>query len=241
MDLVVETKSLTKKFGELFAVRNLNLNIAGGEIYGLIGPNGSGKTTAIRMLCGILKPTSGEAFILGRRVPDSSISDKIGYMPQEIAIYPDLTVRENLRFFGRIFGLKGEKLFQREEELLTFSNLKDREKDLVWKLSGGMKHRLSLACTLIHDPPILFLDEPTVGIDPELRMTFWAYLKEAARKGTTVIITTHYMDEADRCDRVGLIREGSLIAQGPPETLREEAGMESLEDVFLTFARWGGQ
>jgi ABC-2 type transport system ATP-binding protein len=237
MKNVVVTKDLVKKFGDLTAVDNLNLKLPEGEVFGFIGPNGSGKTTAIKMLCGLLKPTSGESYVLGKKIPDTSIYPRIGYMPQETALYMDLTVRQTIRFFGEIYGLSKDAIAKREEELLDFVDLKARRKEIVYNLSGGMKHRLSLAVSLIHEPEVLFLDEPTVGVDPELRSSFWRYFKDLCSKGVTVLITTHYMDEASRCDRVGMIRMGEMVAVGTPSHMTEETGQKSLEDAFLWYLR----
>ena len=233
----VVIKNLKKSFGKIPAVNSLSLSVHEGEIYGLIGPNGSGKTTTVKILVGLLKSDGGSAEVLGREPGEDAIRPLIGYMPQELAIYPDLEVRQNLDFFGRLYGLGGKKLETREKALLRMVALEGREESLVSTLSGGMKHRLSLACAMIHGPLLLFLDEPTVGVDPELRFAFWQYLNKMKEGGVTAMITTHYMDEAAKCDRVGLIREGRLMAEGTPQQLRESANCESLEDVFLAYSR----
>jgi|Deesub1362B_J571_1020462.scaffolds.fasta_scaffold03944_1 ABC-2 type transport system ATP-binding protein len=230
---VIETYGLTKKFGALTAVNNLNLKVKKGEIFGLIGPNGAGKTVTIKMLLGILKPTKGRAIILGEEVPNREVLKRIGYMPQETALYEDLTAQENIRLFGEIYGLNRSQLGEREDEILKFVELTKWKNVIVSNFSGGMKSRLSFACSLLHQPELLFLDEPTVGIDPPLRASFWSHFKELAKGGVTVFITTHYMDEASRCDRVGLIRDGRLLAVDTPNALKSKTGMESLEDVFL--------
>lgn len=237
MKNVVVTKNLVKKFGDLTAVDDLNLEIPKGEIFGFIGPNGSGKTTTIKILCGLLKPTSGESYVLGKKIPNTSIFPRIGYMPQETALYMDLTVKQTIQFFGEIYGLSKDAIAKREMELLDFVDLKARRNEIVGNLSGGLKHRLSLAVSLIHEPELLLLDEPTVGVDPELRSSFWSYFKDLASKGVTVLITTHYMDEANRCDRVGMIRLGRMVAVGSPEHMKEETGQPSLEDAFLWYLR----
>lgn len=233
---IVEIEHLTKTFGSFTAVDAVNLTIYQGEIYGLLGPNGSGKTTIIKMLCGLLRPTAGAARIFGQHLPYKSIMNRIGYMPQDTALYLDNTVHENLSFFGGIYGVPKEQFDKREHEMLSFVNLQDWRDSLVSTLSGGMKHRVSLACSLIHEPTLVFLDEPTVGVDPELRVTFWGYFESLAQKGVTVIITTHYMDEADHCSRVGLLRQGQLIAEGPPADLKKRTGVGSLEEAFLALA-----
>jgi ABC-2 type transport system ATP-binding protein len=233
----IQTSSLTKKFGRLTAVNNLNLRVGSGEIYGLLGPNGAGKTTVIKMLCGLLPPTSGEAYVLGERIPNRSIATFIGYMPQEIALYFGLTVHQNMEFFAGIHGVKKGKFKEREKTLLKFINLEDFADELVINLSGGMQQRVSLACTLLNGPKLLFLDEPTVGVDPKLRVSFWDYFYELKESGVTVIITTHYMDEARRCDRIGFMRGGILIAEGSPQELLRATTTDSLEDAFLEFTK----
>ena len=233
---IVEIQNLTKTFGKFTAVNTLDLTIYKGEIYGLLGPNGSGKTTIIKMLCDLLRPNVGTIKILGQPLPCKSIMNQVGYMPQDTAIYLDNTVHENLFFFGSIYGMTRENLEKKEQDMLEFVNLQDWRDSLVSTLSGGMKHRLSLACALIHEPNLVFLDEPTVGVDPELRATFWGYFESLVTKGITVIITTHYMDEADHCSRVGLLRQGCLIADGIPRDLIKNLGVGSLEEAFLLLA-----
>jgi ABC-2 type transport system ATP-binding protein len=237
MDYAIKTSSLTKEFGDFKAVNDLNLKVKKGEIYGLLGPNGAGKTTTIKILSGLLTPTSGEAYILGNKIPDKKIASAIGYMPQETALYVGLTVHQNMKFYGKLFGIKNSKIKEKEKELLEFVDLYNWRNELVQNLSGGMKHRASLACTLIHEPELLFLDEPTVGVDPELRISFWDYFNELKDKGITILITTHYMDEARRCDMVGFMNKGKLIAESTPEELLIKARTDSLEDAFLEFSR----
>jgi ABC-2 type transport system ATP-binding protein len=233
----VETKELSKEFDGLVAVNRLDLRIDSGVMYGLIGPNGSGKTTTIKMLVGRLRPTRGEAFVLGEKVPVIDHISDLGFMPQEMAIYPDLTVAENLELFGALYGITRQEYEAKEKELLAMVDLEERRESLVSQLSGGMKHRVSLACSMVHDPEMLFLDEPTVGVDPELRIGFWDHFSELKAMGRTVIITTHYMDEASRCDVVGMMRQGRLIAEGTPEELLRRSGKDNLEDAFLEFSR----
>jgi ABC-2 type transport system ATP-binding protein len=232
----IETRALTKTYGKFTAVDALDLMVEPGEMYGLLGPNGAGKTTVIKVLCGLLRLTSGEAYLLGKRIPDKSLASRIGYMPQETALYIGLTVHQNLSFFGRIFGLSRAEVAERERQLLAFIDLEKWRDELVMNLSGGMMHRVSLACALIHRPPLLFLDEPTVGVDPELRASFWDYFEELKAEGATILITTHYMDEANHCDRVGFMRDGRMIAEGRPDEILSASGMPSLEDAFLAFA-----
>ncbi len=233
----IETSGLTKKYGNFLAVNNMNLKVKKGEIYGLLGPNGAGKTTLIKMLCSVLTPSSGNARVMGVKIPDGDIASQIGYMPQETGIYPGLTVEQNLNFYGRIFNLEKTEMEKKENELLQFVDLLPWKNEMAENLSGGMKHRLSLACTLIHQPQLLFLDEPTVGVDPELRVSFWNYFNQLREKGVTILMTTHYMDEARHCDRIGFMQRGKLIAENTPSELLRESGKDSLEDAFLMFSQ----
>ena len=233
----IQTKKLTKKFGDFTAVKDLDLRINEGQLYALLGPNGSGKTTAIKMIVGLLKPTAGEAWVLGRRIPDRSVATKMAYMPQETAIYKDLTVHENMWFMAQIYGIDGKTFSRREKEILKFIDLVDWRDEVVQNLSGGMKHRTSLACALVPKPRVLILDEPTVGVDPELRANFWDYFRKLKADGTTLIITTHYMDEARHCEKVGFLRDGRLIIEGDPTSIMERTGTDNLEDAFLAVAR----
>jgi ABC-2 type transport system ATP-binding protein len=240
-DGVVLAKGLTKHFGDLVAVSGLDLRIQRGVVYGMIGPNGSGKTTAIKVMNGLLMATSGEAWLLGEKVPVRATLRRIGYMPQEMAIYTDLTVHENLELFAGMYSMTKVGFEAAEAGLLRMIDLADRRDSLVASLSGGMKHRVSLACALIHDPELVFLDEPTVGVDPELRQGFWDYFAGLKRAGKTVVLTTHYMDEALRCDIVGMMRLGEMIAEGSPEKLMDEADAGTLEEAFLANARGVGR
>lgn len=234
---VIRTEKLRKEFDGLVAVSGLDLRIGKGKLYGLIGPNGSGKTTAIKMLVGLLRPTSGSASILDESIPVRRNIARIGYMPQEMAIYPDLTVHENIELFGQLYSMEEEALAKREKLLLKMVDLEGRRDSLISQLSGGMKHRVSLASALIHDPEVVFLDEPTVGVDPELRVGFWKYFADLEAAGKTIVLTTHYMDEAVRCDTVGMMRTGDLIGEGSPRQLMEAASASDLESAFLAYAR----
>jgi ABC-2 type transport system ATP-binding protein len=236
-DDAIHAHKLRKEYDDLVAVDDIDLKIAKGQLYGLIGPNGSGKTTTIKMLVGLLKVTSGKAYVLGEKVPISQNVSRIGYMPQEMAIYSDLTVHENLQLFSELYSVGPETFDARSEELLKVIDLADREDSLVSELSGGMRHRVSLACALVHDPEVVFLDEPTVGVDPELRVGFWKYFADLKEKGKTVILTTHYMDEAVRCDTVCMMRLGRIIAEGSPKKIMEDSGTHDLESAFLTHAK----
>ena len=235
---IVETKGLTKKFGKIKALDHLSLQIEEGENFGLLGPNGSGKTTLIRILAGLLKASSGEARVFGKKVPNLVILKDIGYMTQLEALYQDLTVRENLNFFATLYGLYDRKKRElRVEEVLKVIDLADRKNSLVETLSGGMKQRVSLACALVHGPRLLFLDEPTVGIDPELRLSFWNYFSILNRQGVTLIISSHNLEEAQKCHRLGFLKEGKLIATGTSQELKSAAKASTLEEAYLNFAR----
>jgi ABC-2 type transport system ATP-binding protein len=233
MGTVVQASELHKHFGPIRAVDGLSLSVQAGEIYGLLGPNGSGKTTLIRLLIGLLKPTSGSASILDQAMPDKAILARVGYMTQATALYEELTVMENLAFFAEMCGGASRA---RVDEVLALVELQDRSGSLVRTLSGGLKQRTSLACALVHQPRLLLLDEPTVGIDPQLRATFWAYFRHLADSGATLIISSHVMDEAERCDRLGFMRQGRLLAEGSAGDLRTQAGTATLEAAFLRFA-----
>jgi ABC-2 type transport system ATP-binding protein len=226
----IEARGLVKRFGAVRALDGLDLAVEPGELYGLVGPNGSGKTTLIRILTALEPPTRGRARVLGRR-PGARAAE-VGFMPQEDALYPDLSVRENLVFFA---GLYGARFDARARRMLRLVRLWDERDRLVGELSGGMRRRASLAAALVHDPRVLFLDEPTVGVDPLLRRELWASFRERADAGASLLITTHHLEEARRCDRVGLLWEGRMLREGPPAQLMEEAGASMLEDAFLHF------
>jgi ABC-2 type transport system ATP-binding protein len=234
-DLAVETRDLTRRFGSITAVDHLSLRIATGEVFGLLGPNGSGKTTTIRMLCGLLDPTAGTARVAGVEVTEApeQVKTRIGYMSQRFGLYEDLTVAENLDFYAGIYGLSREARRQRTDELLGYLGLERRLHQLAGTLSGGWKQRLSLACAMLHRPALLFLDEPTAGVDPAARRSFWRTIHEIARTGTTVLVTTHYMDEAERCGRLAMMSGGHLIALGTPAEVAAQVGGATLEDAFV--------
>jgi ABC-2 type transport system ATP-binding protein len=235
----IEFRDVRRSYGTLHALDGLDLSIPSGSVYGLIGPNGAGKTTAMRIVCQLDRSYSGTVEVLEHRLPDRSVKERIGYMPQELALYPTLTVWENLDLFGEIYMLKASLRRTRGMELLRDLHLEERENSLVDELSGGMKRRLSLACAMIHEPELLLLDEPTVGVDPRLRVNLWNRFRNLADAGKTVVITTHYMDEAHNCDVVGLISEGKLLASGSPNALISQAGVSSLEDAFLELSAPG--
>ncbi len=235
-DPVVVIEHLVKQFGKLRAVDDLSMSINAGETFGLIGPNGSGKTTLIRMVVGLIRPTSGTIRVLHERVPSQRVLAQLGYMTQLSALYLDLTAKENLQFFCSMYGLRGKEQEQRIQEILERVDLADRINDVVSKFSGGMKQRLSLACALVHHPRLALLDEPTVGVDPELRRSFWDYFAQLNSEGVTIIVSTHHLDEAARCTRLGLMRSGKLMAQDTPQALLRQSGKEDMEDAFLYFA-----
>jgi drug efflux transport system ATP-binding protein len=231
----VETRGLTRRFGAVTAVRDLSLRIETGEVFGLLGPNGSGKTTTIRMLCGLLEPSAGAASVAGIDVVASpeQIKLRIGYMSQRFGLYEDLTVAENLAFYGGIYGLRGAAARERTDEVVAFLGIAPRLRQLGAELSGGWKQRLALGCALLHRPSVLFLDEPTAGVDPAARRNFWAAINDLARGGTTVLVTTHYMDEAERCGRLAMMSQGHLIALGTPAEVAAQVGGRTLEDAFI--------
>jgi len=219
----VVTYGLTRMFGNFTAVNKINLKIAKGSIYGFLGPNGSGKSTTIRMLCGILTPTSGGGSILGLDLAKNGeeIKNHIGYMSQKFSLYDDMSVKENLEFYAGLYSLKGTQKEEQIENMLQMAGLAERQNELTGNLSGGFRQRLALGCSILHNPPILFLDEPTGGVDPKSRRLFWDIIYSLSHKGTTIMVTTHFMDEAEHCDQIGFIFEGNLIAADTPENLKK--------------------
>ena len=232
----IRAVGLVKRFGTVAAVDGMTFDLAPGRIYGLLGPNGSGKTTLIRLLTGMTKATEGHAEVLGVRMPSRANLARIGYMTQGDGIYPVLTAAENARFFAAAYGVRDDAAVT---EALALVGLADRAKTVAANLSGGQRRRLSLACALAHRPPILFLDEPTVGVDPLLRVQFWGHFRELADAGATIVVSSHVMDEADRCDELLFVRAGRVIARGTGAQLRTEAGTGDLEAAFLRFAGEG--
>jgi ABC-2 type transport system ATP-binding protein len=224
----VDVENVVKSFGTMRALDGVTLRVKTGEVYGLLGPNGAGKTTLIRAIVGLVAPESGTVTVLGSRMPNLDILGSVGYMTQAAALYPDITVEENLRFFAAISGADGNV-----DEVLRVVELEQRRKSVVATLSGGMRQRCSLACALVHRPRLLLLDEPTVGVDPQLRVQFWEHFRQMAAAGTTIVVSSHVMDEAERCQRLGLIRFGKLLAEGTPNEVRASAGTNNLEEAFL--------
>ncbi|MCJ7618761.1 MAG: ABC transporter ATP-binding protein [Anaerolineae bacterium] len=220
----VIAEELTKKFGEFTAVDHVSFQIKTGEIFGFLGPNGSGKTTTIRILLGLLRPTEGRGTILGYDIVKQAeeIRKRIGYMSQRFSLYNDLTVAENLNFYGGTYGVTGDRLRQRKEYILEMANLRGREREMTKNLSGGWKQRLALGTAIIHEPEMLFLDEPTAGVDPISRRAFWDLLYELSEGGTTIFVTTHYMDEAEHCQSLAFIHLGRIVARGTPQEIKEK-------------------
>ncbi len=223
MNFALEIRNLTKYFGNFAAVKGLNLRVEPGQIYGFLGPNGSGKSTTIRMICGILPATEGEGQVLGLdlRKERHALRHKIGYMSQKFSLYEDLSVEENLAFYAGMYGLEGNRRKERMEAMLHLARLENRRKSLAGTLSAGIRQRLALGCALLHQPELLFLDEPTSGVDPLSRRHFWDIIYDLAAEGTTVLVTTHFMDEAEHCEMLGFIFQGVLLASGSPEELKE--------------------
>ena len=230
--IAVDIEGIRKNFGGLRALDGVNLHIKTGEIYGLLGPNGAGKTTIIRAIVGLVAPDAGTVTVLGRRMPDVDNLRNVGYMTQQAALYPGLSVEENLDFFAAINGAEKQGV----TDALKLVRLDDRRKSVVATLSGGMRQRCSLACALVHKPKLLLLDEPTVGVDPQLRVQFWEDFRRMAENGTTIIVSSHVMDEAERCQRLGLIQYGKMLAEGSPNEVRALAGTNNLEEAFLKLA-----
>jgi ABC-2 type transport system ATP-binding protein len=227
----VAVDGVSKSFGSLRALDGVSLRVRSGEVYGLLGPNGSGKTTLIRALVGLIVPDSGSVTVLGTRMPNVAVLSRVGYMTQQAALYPDLSVEENVRFFAAVNDAE-----EGVEEALRFVELWDRRASVITELSGGMRQRASLACAIVHGPRLLLLDEPTVGLDPQLRIQFWEGFRVMTKSGISLVVSSHVMDEAERCDRLGLVRSGKLHAEGSVAELKERAGTDDLERAFLTLS-----
>jgi len=232
----LRTEALSRHFGRFLAVDQVSIEVAPGEIFGFLGANGAGKTTVIRMLCGLLRPTGGKAWVAGLDVYRQSeeIKRRIGYMSQRFSLYEDLTVAENLEFFGGVYGLERERRRHRQGELCAEFGLEEHLDHLAGALPLGFRQRLALACALLHQPPVLFLDEPTSGVDPRARRSFWGLIQREARRGAAVLVTTHFMEEAEYCHRVSIMAAGKLIALGAPGELKERHGRTSMQEVFIS-------
>src|SRR4030088_2471367 len=227
----VEVENVSKSFGDIKALDGVTLRVKQGEIYGLLGPNGAGKTTLIRAFVGLVEPSGGTVTVLGRKMPNVENLRNVGYMTQQAALYPGLSVEENVQFFAAVNGAESGVT-----DALKLVELDQRRKSVVTTLSGGMRQRCSLACALVHKPQLLLLDEPTVGVDPQLRVQFWEEFRWMAGAGTTIIVSSHVMDEAERCQRLGLVQYGKLLAEGSPDEVRAQAGTSNLEEAFLRLA-----
>lgn len=227
----ISIANLVRGYGRIEVLKGLSMDVQSGSIYGLLGPSGCGKTTLLKVILGFLEPSEGQVEV-GAEVPGSGV----GYAPQEIALYPDLSIAETLRFHGRLHGMTLDRIHERQDWLINFLDLPETSRQ-VGKLSGGQKRRVSLAVALLHEPELLLLDEPTVGVDPELRARIWEHLQEIASNGTSIIITTHYIDEAGKADRVGLMRDGILLAEDTPQAVMKSQNTTSLEDAFLALCK----
>lgn len=238
-DTAISARALTKRFGDFTAVDAITFDVKRGEIFGFLGANGAGKTTAMRMLCGLSFPTSGTATIAGFDLSTEAekIKGSIGYMSQKFSLYDDLNIVENIRFYGGIYGLTDKEIKEKTERLLQVLHLEDHAKTLTRALPLGWKQKVAFSVAMVHQPKIVFLDEPTGGVDPVTRREFWAMIYEAAHAGTTVFVTTHYMDEAEYCDRVSIMVDGRVEALDTPMRLKEQFGAESMEGVFIQLAR----
>ena len=239
MEPIIETHDLTRRFGSLTAVDHLNLTVQPGEIFGLVGPDGAGKTTTLRMLCSLVDPSEGSARVAGHDVvrEPQSVKDRIGYMAQRFGLYLDLTVQENMDFYADLFGIVGSEREALAGRLLHMTRMEPFRGRPAGQLSGGMKQKLALMCTLLHRPQILFLDEPTNGVDPVSRRDFWAILYQLLKDGITILMATAYLDEAERCNRVGLMHRGKLIRCDAPDALKRAANADSMEAVFVQTVR----
>lgn len=241
MSNVVEVQELSVKFGDYYAVKNISFSVGKGEIFGFLGANGAGKTTTIRVLCGLLIPTHGKTLVSGIDVQTNAfeVKKRVGYMSQKFTLYNDLTVKENLNFTASLRKIDPEKFLEQKNKLLKFIHFKESEDSLVRNLSGGIKQQVSLVASLLHDPELVFLDEPTAGVSPAYRQRFWSLIRELASQGKTVFVTTHYMDEAEQCERIALLKTGELIALDSPLGLKKQSFPDkdpdqvTLEDVFI--------
>lgn len=232
--IAIEVDGLTKRFGDFVAVDSMSFTVKRGEVFGFLGPNGAGKSTTIRMLCGLLEPTEGTARVGGYRIGDQPdlVKANIGYMSQRFSLYEDLTVGENIDFYGGVYGLEGKRLRERKAWAMTMAGLEGKESILTRNLSGGWKQRLALGCAILHEPPIVFLDEPTGGVDPVSRRDFWDFIYSLSSSGVTVFVTTHYLDEAEHCNTIGFVYAGRLIALGTPTELKHRLDRYAMFEVL---------
>ncbi|HEY8875225.1 MAG TPA: ABC transporter ATP-binding protein [Desulfosporosinus sp.] len=237
MNLAIDCQGLVKRFGTYTAVQGVTFQIPPGKIMGFVGPNGAGKTTIIRMLCGVLVPTEGQATVLGFDVltQPEEIKQRIGYMSQKFSLYEDLTVGENLDFYAGVYSLKGKMAQAEKTRVIELIGLGDRTSQLVAALSGGWKQRVALGCALLHNPQLLILDEPTAGVDPVTRRVFWDLIHQLAKEGMTILVSTHYMDEAETCDYLGFVFYGRLIAFGSPGDMKKNEAKDNLDDLFIYY------
>lgn len=232
---VVSLNHVSRAYGSKEVLKDISLEVTKSETFGILGPSGSGKTTLVKLLTGIDEVSSGDVHVLGAQMPKLAMLQQIGYMAQSDALYTELSAKENLEFFAALYGLKGGNRTRRIRDVMELVNLQEHLRKRVGQYSGGMKRRLSLAIALLHEPPLLILDEPTVGIDPVLRQSIWRELKALNRNGTTIVLTTHVMDEAEKCDRLAMIREGGLLAVDTPAGLLQSTGSASIEEAFLYY------
>ncbi|MFP4979286.1 ABC transporter ATP-binding protein [Paenibacillus sp. CN-4] len=233
----VDVHEVTRAYGRKTILNGITLQIKPSETYGILGPSGAGKTTLVKLMTGIEEPTKGRVTVLGIPMPNLPLLGRIGYMAQSDALYTELSAKENLEFFASLYGLRGKQRSARIEKVMHTVDLTAHLGKKVCDYSGGMKRRLSLAIALLHEPPLLILDEPTVGIDPVLRQSIWNELRELSRKGTTIVLTTHVMDEAEKCDRLAMIRDGRLLAEDTPRGLLQATGSDTIEEAFLHYGR----
>jgi ABC-2 type transport system ATP-binding protein len=238
-DIVIKTDKLTKRFGDFIATNEITFDVYAGEIFGFLGANGAGKTTAMKMLCGLSLPSSGNASIAGFDIykQTESIKKNIGYMSQKFSLYEDLTVIENINFFGGIYGMNGKQLTEKREMLIENLSLKDKANKLVGSLPLGWKQKLAFSVAVLHEPKIVFLDEPTGGVDPVTRRQFWDLIYEAADQGITIFVTTHYMDEAEYCNRITMMVDGIIKALDTPTQLKQQFSADTMDQVFFELAR----
>ena len=239
MEFAIEARDLTRSFGSFVAVDHISFGVRTGEVFGFLGANGAGKTTAIRMLTGLLQPTSGQAIVAGHDVARETeqVKRNIGYMSQRFSLYDDLTLRENMQLYGGIYGLADGEIRERMQRVLSRLGLEGVERELVGRIPLGWKQKLAFSVAMLHQPRVVFLDEPTSGVDPVTRRQFWELIYETAHAGTTVLVTTHYMDEAEYCDRISIMVAGRIDALGTPRELKDRAGVDTIDEYFVRLVR----